>query len=85
MPLTSKGREILKSLSSEYGEKKGKEVFYAGVNEGKFTGVDATFDAALDEAQARVDAISDKVNTTLADGGVHSRLPERHLSEKEER
>jgi len=40
MPLTSKGNEILSNMKKEYGEKKGKEVFYASKNAGKITGVD---------------------------------------------
>lgn len=40
MPLTKKGEEILAAMIKEYGEKKGKEVFYASKNAGKITGVD---------------------------------------------
>jgi len=40
MPLNSKGRQILSSMQSEYGEEKGKQVFYASKNSGKITGVD---------------------------------------------
>jgi hypothetical protein len=40
MPLTKKGRQIMKSMVEEYGEEKGKEVFYASKNSGKITGVD---------------------------------------------
>jgi hypothetical protein len=40
MPLTAKGKEILKTMIEEYGsEKKGKEVFYASANAGTITGV----------------------------------------------
>lgn len=38
-PLTAKGGKILKNMESEYGEKKGKSVFYASANKGKITGV----------------------------------------------
>lgn len=41
MLLTSKGEEILESMKAEYGEEKGKEVFYASVNVGKISGVDS--------------------------------------------
>jgi hypothetical protein len=34
MPLTSKGKEIMSAMDKEYGEKKGKEVFYASKNKG---------------------------------------------------
>jgi hypothetical protein len=39
MPLTDKGRKIMASMESEYGEKKGKSVFYASANKGTITGV----------------------------------------------
>lgn len=41
MPLTEKGEKILSQMKSQYGEKKGKEVFYASKNAGKITGVDS--------------------------------------------
>lgn len=41
MPLTSKGSKILAAMQAEYGEKKGKEVFYASKNAGKISGIDA--------------------------------------------
>ena len=40
MPLTKKGRKIMASMKEEYGEKKGKQVFYASRNKGIITGVD---------------------------------------------
>ena len=40
MPLTSKGSKIMKSMTKEYGSKKGKKVFYASRNKGKIKGVD---------------------------------------------
>jgi hypothetical protein len=40
MPLTSKGRKILRHMEKEYGTKKGKAVFYAARNKGRITGVD---------------------------------------------
>jgi len=36
VPLTTKERKILSSMQKKYGTKKGKEVFYASVNKGKF-------------------------------------------------
>lgn len=33
MPLTKTGKETLKNFEDEYGKKKGKEVFYAWLNE----------------------------------------------------
>ena len=40
MPLTSKGRKILKQMQKEYGPEKGKQVFYAARNKGRITDVD---------------------------------------------
>ncbi len=42
MPLTAKGRKILKQMQKEYGAEKGREVFYASINKGRITGVEAT-------------------------------------------
>ena len=39
MPLTDKGREVLRQMMKEYGKKKGKEVFYASENKGKLKGI----------------------------------------------
>ena len=43
MPLTKKGKEIMKSMGKTYGSKKGKQVFYASKNAGKISGVDKGF------------------------------------------
>ncbi len=40
MPLTEKGRKILKNFKKEYG-KEGESNFYASINAGKITGVEA--------------------------------------------
>jgi hypothetical protein len=42
-PLTKKGRKIMSAMKSQYGEKKGKQVFYASKNAGKIKGVDKGF------------------------------------------
>ncbi len=39
MPLTKKGVKIKKSMEKEYGEEKGKKVFYASENKGTIKGV----------------------------------------------
>lgn len=39
MPLTKKGKKIMKSMKSEYGAKKGESVFYASANKGTIKGV----------------------------------------------
>ena len=40
MPLTEKGKKIMKAMKKEYGSKKAKQVFYASKNKGKINGVD---------------------------------------------
>jgi len=40
MPLTKKGAKIEHAMSSEYGSKKGKRIFYASINAGKLHGVE---------------------------------------------
>lgn len=40
MPLTKKGKSILSSMTSQYGSKKGKQVFYASINAGKIKGAE---------------------------------------------
>ena len=37
MPLTKKGKEIMSAMDKEYGDKKGKQVFYATANKKKET------------------------------------------------
>lgn len=39
MPLTKKGKSILRTMMEEYGKKKGTQVFYASVNKGTIKGV----------------------------------------------
>ena len=38
MPLTAKGKKILANMKKQYGEKKGKEVFYASQQKNTITG-----------------------------------------------
>ena len=40
MPLTKKGKAIMKNMVAEYGPKKAKEVFYASANKGRIKGID---------------------------------------------
>ncbi len=42
MPLTKKGKKILKNMEKEYGSKKGESVFYASINKGKVTGAEGS-------------------------------------------
>jgi hypothetical protein len=39
MPLTGKGRKIMRAMKKHYGVKKGKKVFYASANKKTITGV----------------------------------------------
>jgi len=39
MPLTKKGRKILRNMRKTYGKKAGKSVFYASANAGTIKGV----------------------------------------------
>lgn len=40
MPLTKKGKKIMKKMQNFYGVDRGEKVFYASVNDGKITGVE---------------------------------------------
>ena len=40
MPLTKKGKKIMRSMKKQYGKKRGEQVFYATKNKGKIKGVD---------------------------------------------
>lgn len=40
MPLTAKGKKILKQMRKTYGPMKAKQVFYAMISEGKITGAE---------------------------------------------
>ena len=39
MPLTKKGVKIKRAMESQYGKKKGQQVFYASENKGTIKGV----------------------------------------------
>ena len=40
MPLTEKGKKIMKSMKKQYGKKRGETVFYAAKNKGTIKGVE---------------------------------------------
>jgi len=42
MPLTKKGKKIMRSMKKQYGKKRGEQVFYATKNKGKIKGVKKT-------------------------------------------
>jgi len=39
MPLTKKGRKVMRAMRRQYGSSKGKRVFYASANKGTIKGV----------------------------------------------
>jgi hypothetical protein len=43
MPLTPRGKKIMKSMKERYGKKKGEQVFYATKNKGKLKGVEKAY------------------------------------------
>ena len=51
MPLTAKGEKILAAMIEEYGEERGKKIFYASKNAGTISGVDTAENA--DDARKR--------------------------------
>lgn len=40
MPLTKKGKKIMKAMKEEYGKTKGEGIFYASKNKGTIKGVE---------------------------------------------
>lgn len=38
MPLTEKGKKILRAMRKKYGRKRGERIFYASQNKGTITG-----------------------------------------------
>jgi hypothetical protein len=42
MPLTRKGRKVMRAMTKTYGKTKARRVFYATRNAGKLRGVDRT-------------------------------------------
>lgn len=40
MPLTKKGKKVMRSMKKSYGPEKGKRVFYASRNKGTIKGVE---------------------------------------------
>lgn len=40
MPLTKKGKKIMRSMKAHFGKKKGESVFYASRNKGTIEGVE---------------------------------------------
>jgi hypothetical protein len=40
MPINKKGKKIMSAMKSEYGAKKGEQIFYASKNKGTIKGVE---------------------------------------------
>ena len=40
MPLTEKGKKIMRAMKAQYGSKEGERVFYASKNKGTIKGVE---------------------------------------------
>lgn len=40
MPLSKKGKKVMKAMKGQYGAKKGERVFYASKNKGTIKGVE---------------------------------------------
>lgn len=38
MPFSKSGKKIMREMMAEYGEKKGRQVFYSSMNKGKIKG-----------------------------------------------
>ena len=47
MPLTSKGKKIMRAMRKQYGEKEGEKVFYASKNKGTISGVEKTEESKM--------------------------------------
>lgn len=43
MPLTAKGKKIMRAMHKKYGAEKGHKIFYASVNKGTIKGVEGSY------------------------------------------
>lgn len=57
MPLTKKGRKVMRAMKAEYGAEKGEQVFYASKNAGRIKGVDRGFFGHCDPNELRTHQI----------------------------
>jgi hypothetical protein len=53
MPLTPKGKKIMKAMRKQYGKKEGESVFYASKNKGTIKGVDEDMDINEQSAKSK--------------------------------
>ena len=52
MPMTPKGKKVMKAMKKEYGEKKGKSVFAASEHAGAIKGVHETMRKMMKKSHA---------------------------------
>ena len=87
MPLTKKGKEIMKSMKEQYGTKKGEEVFYASKNKGTIKGVEKASEGKMMTFRQFVkkmsgEQISDKEAQRLKTSYI-KKIADSQISEKE--
>ncbi len=86
MPLSEKGEKIKSAMVSQYGKKKGEEVFYASKNKGKISGVDRADDnqhmgftgsgaEPIEKIMAECDAMAKRLDAF--ESRQHQRKPEQ--------
>lgn len=81
MPLTKKGAKILRHMETEYGTKKGEQVFYASANKGSIAGVhhDADFAAETGEEPGKAINVSKGITPAMLNGRAQAmNAPETH-------
>ena len=72
MPLTEKGKKIMKSMQKQYEKKKAEEVFYASKNAGKITGVDKNMKTKKAKTGKLLEKEADKYLEERSPGARHS-------------
>jgi hypothetical protein len=85
MPITSKGKKIMKSMKKEYGSKKGEQIFYASKNKGTIKGVEGKTmkKESIDSKKRYVDFINNICNNDYAAAKVNMQtLVDMKIKEK---
>ncbi len=78
MPLTSKGRKIMRSMKKTYGPEAGERVFYATRNKGRITGVDPESSGLrADEVAVSIGALRRMLNLEAASDACFASLSPR--------
>lgn len=57
MPLTRKGKEILKGFKKEYGDEQGESIFYAYMNENPFDTEEWHRDVGIKDIDKKINKI----------------------------